>query len=410
MLKNFLLVIIYACTYQFVHVQFLFAHFDYMGYKYNPSNPIIFVFTLGLILTPLVLIRKLSGFLRLCFALLYLLLYIPVQITTFNHYSDGFQTILYQALFLLSFSLIFLIPLQTKSVILPVNAKKPKTKILSITCILILLILLYSFRSSFSIVGFDDVYGHRSEAKISSSFVSYLILWNTYLIGPLVLIQGLIKKKKWLVLLGIISVVSVYGMTASKISLFIPLVVIAVHYLTRKGEFSFNKMTNAMSAVMIIGYFISKKFFMISAILLMRTFGVSGLLTYQYAVFFEDHPQTFFSHVNFINYLTEWYAYKRPLGFEVGSFFVERDDYNANANFWATDGFAGLGAGGVLLVSIFVGLFLKLLKLVERTENARVLSLLIVPFCFIILNVSFFTSILSGGFIFVALYYIMYRV
>lgn len=407
MLKNILYSLIYALSYQMVHSFYLFKHFEYMGYKSEGISVFTAIITVFFIILPLWILPKIKGFLEIAFTYLYLLLYIPVVITFLNHYNNLGELVYYQGIFLIGFILIFAPSILTKKKYQPLNDKVLPTEGLIILNLFILFVLLFYFRNSFDIVDFSNVYKHRAEVKISNSFIAYLLLWNTYLIGPLVLIHGLIKRNKFFFILGLLSVISAYGMTASKISLFIPLVIVASFLLMQRTEKIYRSFALSLTSIMLIVFAFADKFFMLSAVILMRTFGISGLLTYQYNEYFQTFPITFLSHINIINYLTGWYPYDQPLGFVVSDFFG--DSYNANANFWATDGIAGFGIFGVLIISLVVGFFLSQIKRIERQENTKLLSLTIIPFCFIILNVSFFTALISGGFIMVLIYFLIYR-
>ena len=404
MIKNVLVVLIFSVCYQFIHVNYLYEYFDYMGYKNEGQYFLKTFIAILFILIPLLLASRIRGFLEIAYTFFYFLLYIPVIITFSNSYTELIELLPYFSIFLFSFLIIFIPSIYNNKKLLPLHNKTVNIKVLILLNILILLTLLFYFRNSLAIVNFESVYEHRSEVNINSSLISYFILWNTYLIGPLILIQGLLKNKKLLIFLGIISVISVYAMTSSKVSLFIPFSIIGVHWVLGKVKMFFSWCGMILAIFMLLMLSIAQKFFMLSAVILMRTFGVSGLLTYQYNEYFQSHPLTFLSHVNIVNYLTSWYPYKQSLGFVVSEFFGE--SYNANANFWATDGIASFGILGVLIVSLFLGLFFLFLKSIERESNYNILVLIIIPFCFMVLNVSLFTTIVSGGYLFFGFYYL----
>src|SRR5438046_10196153 len=70
---------------------------------------------------------------------------------------------------------------------------------------------------------------------------------------------------------------------------------------------------------------------------------------------------------------------------------------NATAHLWATDGIAGLGLPGVLLMSVFCALVFWLLDSVANRHDPRFTALATTYAAYNIANISFFTSLLSGG-------------
>ena len=76
---------------------------------------------------------------------------------------------------------------------------------------------------------------------------------------------------------------------------------------------------------------------------------------------------------------------------------------NANAIFWAMDGVTAMGVTGVAIVSILFAIFLIFINRLVNDENkAFVCTLLIMP-TMMLLNVSFFTFLLSEGIILIVL-------
>jgi hypothetical protein len=89
------------------------------------------------------------------------------------------------------------------------------------------------------------------------------------------------------------------------------------------------------------------------------------------------------------------YPYQESLG-EVIGYDLVGGDLNANASFYATDGYAALGAAGIVLIGPVVGLFLAAANAMTA-RSLRLACAAIVPFVMIISNSSLFTSLLTGG-------------
>jgi hypothetical protein len=135
--------------------------------------------------------------------------------------------------------------------------------------------------------------------------------------------------------------------------------------------------------------------FLLVSLIFMRTYGTAGTLTGVYADFFDNHPNTYFSHVGGVNAVLP-YPYGQSLGEEVG-YYLTGGVLDANANFWATDGIASAGSVGVVLVGLIIGGFLVLANGILSDNNRRVAFVAFVPFIVAISNTSFFTSMLGGG-------------
>jgi hypothetical protein len=113
-----------------------------------------------------------------------------------------------------------------------------------------------------------------------------------------------------------------------------------------------------------------------------------------YINFFQSHPLTYYSHINVVSVFVH-YPYQMSLGQVVG-FDLVADDLNANANIYATDGYAALGAVGVVLIGAILGLFLSVANAMTA-RSLRMACAAFVPFVMIVSNSSLFTSLLSGG-------------
>ena len=409
---RFLSIIVYILVYQFVHTNYLFKNFHYLGYESFPLDIENWCVALIFLLLPYLYSSKLKETqFELFYAIIYLLLYIPVIITYLNHYPDVFTfinnsiPIVLGVVIILRFVKVSKRNFSISSTISKneINNSKRFGRSLFIGNLVLITYLVVTFRSSLSFVSFDNVYSHRENLVISTPLTGYLILWNTYLISPLSLITGLLNKNKALIFIGVLGSFIVYGINASKIVLFIPILIISFYYVKNKTTDFLKNISIIFSCCMLILLAISSKFFMLSAVILMRTFGISGLLTYQYFEFFKDNPYTYFSHINFVNFFTQMYPYGNlSLGMAVSRFFDEDSIANSNANFLATDGYSSLGGLGVIIVCVLFVWFLNFWT--SSSKDMNLMTFMLIPFSFIILNVGLFTSIFSGGFLFLVIY------
>ncbi len=398
-MRNVIYVFLYSIAYFLMHKYYLFPNFSYMGYQDNSSLDFLRIIYLAFIVVfPCLSINR-AAVLELFFSISYFLLYIPIVVTFHFQYPNGSEFYYFTFILMFSYSLIFIIPNFFKYN--KMRFKEFKASNLVVLNLLMSSVILATNFSNFSVVSFEDVYSHRENVRSINPIIGYLILWNTYLVSPLTLILGLLQKNKIAIVVGLSCSLLVYGVNASKIVLFIPFLIIFFYRLRKDLDKVFKRLSIIFSTVIIILILMSQKFFMITAVILMRTFGIAGLLTYQYNEFFNHNPLTYFTHINVINAVFGTYPYgDKPLGVVVSQYFDETSISNSNANFWATDGIASLGFEGIILISILLGLFLGIWKSLTNENNFYLMLLLIVSFSFIVLNVGLFTSLVSGGYLF----------
>lgn len=413
-MKKFIIILIYSIAYQIVHTQYLCKLFGYMGYSTHQLSLTEISWTALLIFLPLSVYPK-DTLKEIVYTIFYFFLYIPILITFLNQY-DNINDIIYNT-FYISLGFLIIFYLSNKISNRSYKRRKPsKKKSLSIVLLIFIIVvidavLIVTFRNTFSFVGFANVYKQRKEASSNfNGIITYFLLWDTYFFGPLLLINGLVKRKRVYSLLGCISIIIVYGMSASKIAIFIPIGIIGIYYIVKKQKSIFNILGLGFSSIIVTFYIFSQSLYVLSAVVLMRTFGICGLLTYQYNEFFKTSPLTYYTHIGIVNlFSNNYYPYSQELGYVIASYFMDGSTANSNANFWATDGIAALGLYGVAVISIVMAVFLILVKSVENNHNRNILALMMVPFSFIVLNVGLFTSLISGGFIFLILYYLFFK-
>jgi hypothetical protein len=140
-------------------------------------------------------------------------------------------------------------------------------------------------------------------------------------------------------------------------------------------------------------------FFPLAGVFLLRTIYTSTLMSVYYNLFFENHPYIYFSHISGINKLID-YPYKNQLGVEVGSYFTTFSDYNANANFFITDGLSSVGLFGILLMGIICAIVFYIFDSIASKTKLIIPILLISNVTVALMNVSLFTTLISGGLFF----------
>ncbi len=330
------------------------------------------------------------------------------MVITISYYNsiDFYLRLSYQVVLLFAQTSFFCVD----KIFTPKKIKPIKNKIpFNILLIAIILISIYTIAINYNNIQFvnfyvnsDELYDLRSQnsSLLSSGINGYLINWLSKVFYPLLLIICLSNANYIKGSIVIAASLLIFSITAGKIDFFMSLIIIAFYFILDKNPnyiknyfYSSLIFTLLIISVLVLSIVDSEFGFMTASILFMRTLSISGFLFAHYVQFFQNHPYTNFAHINFINAITNDYPYgDMPLGRAV--FY---GGMNGNANFWIMDGVAGNGVLGVLLISIVFFFFLKFINRLKSTYDERLLYLFFLPFVISLTNVSFFTTLLTGG-------------
>ena len=130
-----------------------------------------------------------------------------------------------------------------------------------------------------------------------------------------------------------------------------------------------------------------------------RTFSIPSLLIVQYYEFFKSHPFTYLAHVTGVNRVIA-YPYSVDIPRVLGFHYYGDPNLGANASFWAGDGLASFGLPGILILSVFCAVVFWIFDSCAREQDPRLAALAATVIGVSLANVSLFTTLLSGGFLF----------
>jgi hypothetical protein len=263
------------------------------------------------------------------------------------------------------------------------------------------------FRTHLQLVSFGDIYELRSDADalMAGSRVGYAISWLAGSINPFLMAYALMNKKKLVFIAGMVGELFVYSATGNKTTVLSIGIIIFLYFLTRKDISSFAtrlgwSLASGLGLIWLISLIleISNNTIINYAvgIAYMRTLGLPGLFSAEYYSFFHTHPVTHFSHVTGVNAFIH-YPYAKAIGLEIAQSYMGLFDLNFNAHFWATDGIAGFGLFGVLLMSVICAGLFWVLDFAANGHSPLFAALALVFAAVDIGNTSLFTTIVSGG-------------
>jgi hypothetical protein len=314
---------------------------------------------------------------------------------------DGTDTYLVsqQLLFAFGMSIFFLADRITINKHLFLSAKINVPKIVFWATVVATIYILFTYKDNLQFVAFEDVYELRlANNKLGSDTVSsYLLAWLSNVLIPICLGYGLFCKKKSYFVLATIASIIIYMSTGAKSVLLFPLITYLLYSLLKNKDLSFSFTAIGLGLIVVMLITLSFELNIYSSLFWMRLIGNSGSLTKHYHDFFQDHPLTYMSHVNVVRAIGIDYPYgNNALGQIVGREYYS-EDMNANANFWATDGYAAFGNIGIISSSITMFFVLVCFNFITKTYNKLFITLILIPYLTSLLNTSLFSSLLTGG-------------
>ena len=405
-------VAIYSALFAYVYVMWASPTYHYLGLKSGAESIGPFLLAslsiLGLTwMLPLQIARYSDFF---CWIIFLVLLIPSLLIVALQGYNSFDANVLLVAL-CVSFVLIYTLP---RALSAPAHSASPRVAkrgfrlgffLLYAVCLSAVVII---FRDHMSLAGFDDVYQQRARATElgAGRWANYAVSWLANALNPYLLAMGLFDRtKRWMIAVGLAGQVVAYSVFAGKIILVSTAVMLAIAAF----GVARNRVPPArlaigaallMVAVLLLLQFTDYSPTGLALVTLsqvyMRALAIQGALVGVYADFFTNQPRTLGSHITGFDAIVA-YPYDAPLGIIIGKHLIGGAGFNANANFWATDGIAGFGIAGVILIGALVGLMLALANKIVSKEILPFAAVASLPFIMSLSNVSFFTSLLTGG-------------
>jgi hypothetical protein len=262
-------------------------------------------------------------------------------------------------------------------------------------------VVLSVFGLQLNVVSLAEVYSVREAYKEDLAeggrWVSYMVLWQTNVVNPLFISQGLIRRVPLLLVLGVCGQIFLYSITGFKSILFsTPLLVIALvalqFYRRRAGSFF------VWGAVFLIGICV---FFdkisgsiLFSSIFVRRLMIVPGQLSAYYYEFFSDNPFYMLQHSILRPFVDR--SYDVAPAMLIGDAYFGNFEMSANANLWA-DAFANFGFAGMFAYAVIFGFVLQFLDKVAEGQDLRASCLLVTMPAISLCNTSLLTTLLTHG-------------
>lgn len=282
-------------------------------------------------------------------------------------------------------------------------------------------ILYFYFEDIIAFSSIEDVYYQRfAAAELGGGVIGYIRTHYAFVFAPVLIAIGLCNKGyRYLVVLGIMGCILVYTIDASKISLILPLVMIAFYCLMKFGLDRTYILTSGLAVLTIIGSFLTTQFSLIKLmvdLLVLRSIAIPAQTFVLYADLFNSRDYTWWSNVRGINLFVpppdaftahpSWPVLGQIVGAE---YYGYGSRVNSNANFFVGEGVAAGGFIGVLVVGIIFLMFLDALDRSAKGWNRTFIVVATVPMGFSLTNTHLSTLLLSFGGLFWLLLFRYYK-
>ena len=287
---------------------------------------------------------------------------------------------------------------------------------------LVLFIYLASvFGSHFQLADFQEIYDVRAmsddivEAS-ESSFSGYSQMWLSGFVLPFLFSFGILGRRWPLVVISVGGYLYLLGIGGSKSTMLAPFYLFGIYFLVKAGgQNAAAKVSLFFSGLLLFpaaldiedeaGDVVDIINTWYVAIVHARIFTIPQLTVGQYFDFFQNNALTHGSHITGVNLLVS-FPYESDIPRTIGKYFYEAE-LTANANMWAQDGIASFGLIGILIVSTIAAAIFWLLDSVSGNHDPRFVTVALGNIALSFANLSLFTTIVSGGLLWliIALYF-----
>jgi hypothetical protein len=265
------------------------------------------------------------------------------------------------------------------------------------------------FKGNFSLIDpFSTSLYDKREQGVSieqGSYVGYAILWLAGACFPFLFACGYYYKKYHLIAISVLGQLFIYMTKADKAFIFsfglLYLVAFLLYRTKYTGIFFASFIAFATTAVTYLMIETTEElaflFFSTATTFLLRLTGVSAFTAEVYYRFFEDgNPYTYYSHLNVLqNFLK--YPYPNPKIGETITGYYTNNPFNANANYFLTDGLIAVGVLGMPIAAVLCSIVFYVMDSAAKKHNIIFATLTMVYTGTNMMNVSIFTAFLSGG-------------
>jgi len=392
----------YIAVFQWVYATILTQHYAYEGFKYR-QDPTVIAATWLLAVVPSfwmpVSLRRPS---QLAYWFFYLVVVVPVAVVTVHSYPGDAHSGIVTAVWIVGafavLGLIYAVPLAS----MRHDRFRPQTLWIAVLAISALsyALILSTFGLRLHLASLSDIYQVRAEyGKIlgnTNVYISYVVDWQALVLNPLLILVGLMSRRKLLVLSGAIGQLMIYSFTGFRTVLFSTSVLLLLLLLCRsQARFGIRMLLALTGAIAFAAaYFLWSGSLSLFSLVVERLVGLPGLLTGFYFSFFAHHPKMMLSHSVLGGIFHNPYGSAPPL--IIGKVYFPSWETYANANFWA-DAFANFGIWAVFAFTAILGAVFWFYDSLARDTDLRLAALMLVMPAISLANTGLLTCLMTHG-------------
>lgn len=407
---------VYALVLNYAHREYLSVDWAYLGFTYSALDAADMVAMLALVGLPVVCLpKRFDRPSALILALLFVVVFVPAVVIGVGLYirwpSEYGPTL---AVFTISFLGICAVtqigpPRANPAGQMPIPSNSLTLGLFAVWGI-ISGILVLAYYDIMSFANLDEIYEQRFAVNRSLSVLGYVRTYYSGLLTPALIAVGLATRQPLLVLAGFSGGLLTYLIDARKIALVLPFAMVLL-FLSIKGR---SRVFDTTTALIIMISFLTLITLagqstpagdLLSRQFVFRTLGVPGLTLAQYQDYFGQFGYTWWTNLNIVNLLVDppkayasdpsWPRLGEMLG--VHYYGIRGNLVNLNASPFTGEGVAAGGPVGVLVISGFLAMWLRILDRAAEGWDRTLVLLLVFPFAVLLTNVHLSTVLVSFG-------------
>jgi hypothetical protein len=392
----------YIAVFQWSYATILTRTYAYEGFKYRGDTASISATWLLALVPSFWMPSSLKRPSQLAYWFFYLVVVIPVSVVTIHCYPGDVQSGIFTAVWVVSafavLGLIYAVPIAA----IPHYRLQPLELWVAVVLLSTLSygLIFATFGLRFHFASLSEIYSIRAEYKTlvesSSTYMLYAVDWQAIVLNPLLIILGLISRRKLVTAMGAIGQLSIYSFTGYRTVLFSTSLLLLLLFLCR-SQARFGVRMLIASTVTVAGAAALYLWFgslFLSSLIIERLIGLPGLLTAYYFSFFSHHPKMMLSHSVLGSVFDNPYGLEPPI--IIGRMYFPGSGAHANANFWA-DAFANFGIWGVFAFTAILGVVFWLYDSITLDTDLRVAALVLVMPAISLANSGLLTCLLTHG-------------
>jgi oligosaccharide repeat unit polymerase len=244
-----------------------------------------------------------------------------------------------------------------------------------------------------------SVYEVRADyVQTRGPLIGYFVPWQANVFNLIILCYGLEKRNYWLLGLGSLAQLFLFGMTGHKSFLLAPLLAGGVFFIwQKKNAISYILLGASLAAVASYAYFLITGNMFVPSLFIHRLFFVPAGLHLVYYDFFSqpEHPLYMLSDSFLSNFVQNPYGISMPSLITSSYWDV---DFNPNVGYLG-DAYGNFGVLGMLLFSAILGVVLRIVDGVGSSLPSHFVAAAISMPAISITQSALFTSMLTHGLI-----------